>query len=897
MSTPREFHRLEALFHELADLAPEARRDRLETLRAEEPDLHPKLVRLLERDGAELAVLPAAAPPVAAPGPGDRLGDYRLVRELAEGGMGVVWEARQEAPLERQVAIKLVRGELGGPRVLERFEAERGTLARMSHPGIAQVFDAGTAPDGRPYLVMELVEGEPITRFCDRHRSTTVERIRLFLEVCDALRHAHQKGILHRDLKPGNVLVAPGAGGRPHVKVIDFGIAKLVAGSDPGPGLTRRGEIVGTPEYMSPEQARGEDLDTRSDVYSLGVVLYELLTGDLPLDRESLASASPVELARRVESLPMMPPEARLLPDRPGVAEIAALRGTEAGKLRRELGGDLGQILRMALRKEPARRYGSVEQLAADLERCLEGRPVIARPDSFGYRARKLVERHPAAVLSASLLVATLAAATFFSTRMYLAAESARRDSESQRLAAERIAGFLAEMLGSVDPQLARGRDVTLLREILDRAAVQVDLQFSSLPAVAADLNLTIGRTYASLGLADRAEDRLRASLALWRGLEPSGVEGRIAAELALGVLLRDRDRYEEGERLLRSAVEARRSRRPVDGVALAEAVAALAEFLEDTGDFDEAATLFAEALDLLRSSPDADVEALAAVLRGYGEHLMNHHRMAEAEPLLREALAVRRADGQRGASLVLPLLTYGRWLRWSERVEEAVAPIGEAVEISRRDLPDDHPSRLEAISELGNLEQHRGRYEIAETLYREALAAQRRVHGELHSEVATTTNNLASLLREAGRLDEAERLFAAAVAGYVASFGPDHYWVSIARLNRGRVLLDLRRPDAAELELEEALRIRRVSDAEGWQLAEIEVPLAACRVARGETGSVESILRNGIATLRDHYGESTPRVAVGVAALERLERVRESPDRRTVPRESAGGATPPPED
>ncbi|HEX6199819.1 MAG TPA: serine/threonine-protein kinase, partial [Thermoanaerobaculia bacterium] len=292
MSTPSEFHRLDSLFHELVDLPEEVRRARLEELRHREPGLHERLARLLAKDSAgverdlQAVVEPAATgggPGAAAagggPAPGDRLGPYQLVRELATGGMGVVYEAEQEAPLERRVALKLVRPGFGSARLLERFEAERGTLARMSHPAVAQVLDAGTAPDGRPFLVMELVPGVPITGFCDERRLTTAERIRLFREVCEAVQHAHQKGVLHRDLKPANILVSAPAG-EPRVKVIDFGIAKLTDAAE-GPGLTRLGEIVGTPEYMSPEQASGEsDLTGSSDTYSLACVVYEMLAGE-----------------------------------------------------------------------------------------------------------------------------------------------------------------------------------------------------------------------------------------------------------------------------------------------------------------------------------------------------------------------------------------------------------------------------------------------------------------------------------------------------------------------------------------------------------------------------------------------------------------------------------------
>ena len=873
-----DFRRLEELYHRLADLAPGERGTMLAELQAADPDLHARLGRLLARDGeaVERSLLDATAATAAPPEPraGDRIGPYRLLRPLGEGGMGVVFEAEQEAPLRRRVALKLVRGGLAGARVAARFESERSTLARMAHPGIAQVFDAGTAPDGRPYFVMERVEGEPITAFCDRRRLSTRERIALVQQVCDAVRHAHQKGILHRDLKPSNLLVTTPAG-EPRVEVIDFGIAKLTSEEPAGDGLTRLGEIVGTPEYMSPEQtgSGGADVDTRSDVYSLGVVLYELLTGRLPIDRDALRAASPVEVARLVGDRPPTPPSARLARVTAEIVEIAARRATDPARLKRELRGDLGRIVMMALRKEPERRYGSVEQLAADLDRYLRGHPVAARPDSLAYRTAKLVRRHRVAAAAAALLALGLVAASVLSTAMYLRADAARRESEVQRVKAERIGGFLTTTLSSIDPEIARGRDVSVLRQVLDDAAARIDAELAALPEVAAELQLTVGRAYWSIGLEEEAERRLRASLATWRASRPPRPAERAEAELALGVLLRVRARYEEAEALLRGVVETGRALDPPDEPALAAALTALARLLEETGGYAEAESLYREALAIERRRPEPDVEALATTLRGFGQYLMNQNRMDEAEASLREAVEIRRAaPGSARASLVLPLLTLARWFRWSERWDEAEERMREAVEISRSDLPPEHPQRHEVTSELANLRQQRGAPAEAEALYREALEAQLRVHGEGHTGVGTTLNNLGSLLHQVGRHAEGEELFGEAEAAYRTSLGDGHYWVSIVLFNRGRSLFELGRFEEAEAALTEAGRIRAGHESAAWQRAEIEVWRAACRVERGDlSAEVETALTEGIAALVAQHGEATERAEVAHGALARL--------------------------
>lgn len=873
MTTPTEFESLEDLFHELAELPADERSLRLAELERSDPGAHARVARLLAFDDptSEQQLVDALGV-VPELGPGDRVGPYLLGERLGAGGMGVVFAAEQSEPFQREVALKLVRAGFDSRRVLARFEAERGTLARMTHPGIAQVHDAGTAPDGRPYLVMEKVDGEPITQFCDRHRSSIRERIELFRQVCQAVQHAHRKGVLHRDLKPANLLVADESGVAT-VKVIDFGIAKLIATEPGSEGLTRRGEVVGTPEYMSPEQTRGDDVDTRSDVYSLGVVLYELVTGGTPIASESLRSASPVEIARVVETAVTPAPAERLRGSSDEVRALASARGTEASRLRRELRSDLGQILLMALRKEPDRRYGSVEQFSLDLDHWLKGRPVVARPDSFAYRVSKVVARHTAAVVAGAVLLVGLLGASAFSTVMYLRADAARLESEAQRAATERINEFLKSMLSSIDPERARGRDVSLLREVLDEAASRIDGELGELPVVAADLAMTVGSVYRSIGDEDLAVAQLRTARATL--LEAGTPDAALLAtvEQLLGTLLQDRDEYEEGEDLLRSALARRLAADPHVPVDVANARRALADLLEDVGGYEEAAELYEGALAQARLAADPPAEDLAALLRGYGEYLMNHHRMDEAGALLEEALRVRREAGQAGIPLVGTLQTYGRWLRWSGSVDEAFAVTGEAEEIVRRELAPDHPMRLNVLAAMANLHQHRDEPEAAEALYREALEAQLAVHGPLHTSVATTSNNLASLLREVGRLEEAESLFADATRGYVESFGPDHYWTSISRANRAATLFRLGRFAEAEDELVEARRVRVKEGALDWQMAEVDVLLAACRVRRGRPDGQEAVLRSAIAVLRERYGDDTPRIEPGLAALAELER------------------------
>jgi serine/threonine protein kinase len=342
----------------------------------------------------------------------ERIGPYRILEVLGEGGMGTVYRAEQTEPIRREVALKLVRRGLDGTRAAARFEVERRALALMNHPNIARVLDAGTDETGRPYFVMELVRGDPITSFCDREKLSVRERVELMIPICRAVQHAHRKGILHRDLKPSNVLVAR-EDGKPVPKVIDFGIAKAVQDT-PAPGtlLTAEGQLVGTPEYMSPEQAGviEAEVDTRTDVYALGVILYELLTGRRP---HRFRNATPLELHRVLSRDEPEKPSTACTREPEEAASVAAnagrARGVSPTRLRRELAGDLDTIVLMALRREPERRYGSAEHLAEDLRRYLDGLPVLARKDTVRYRAGKFARRHRVAVGAAAVLVLSLA--------------------------------------------------------------------------------------------------------------------------------------------------------------------------------------------------------------------------------------------------------------------------------------------------------------------------------------------------------------------------------------------------------------------------------------------------------------------------------------------------------
>ncbi len=499
---------------------------------------------------------PAAAETAGAPA---TIGPYVIERLLGEGGMGRVFLAHQEAPIRRTVAIKLIKSNLDSEETLKRFESERRSLELMNHDSIARVLDAGTTLDGRPYFVMEYVDGVPITAYCDEHQLPARERIELLVRVCDAVQHAHVKGVIHRDLKPSNVLVTP-TGSGPVPKVIDFGIAKATGERMlEWSHYTEMGRLIGTPEYMSPEQAdtSRRDVDTRTDVYSLGVLLYELLVGRTPHDARSVREAGLEEMLRLIRETELPAPSSRLSTLGDDAGAVAEVRATDPGRLARLVRGELDWITMRALEKDRDRRYGSSRELAEDLERFLAGLPVFARPPSRLYLAKKFVRRHRVGV---GVAAAGLAALVAFSALMAWQAEVVARERDRARLEAEtseRVTGLLVDLFRSSDPFSEQGPDITA-RTLLDRGIERAEGALAGEPPVLGRVLGAMGRAYQGLG------DLRTAAATLERALEIRSAEfGASSAEVAdamvdLAEIRYDQSNFDDAERLYRRAIEIR---------------------------------------------------------------------------------------------------------------------------------------------------------------------------------------------------------------------------------------------------------------------------------------------------------------------------------------------------
>ena len=485
-------------------------------------------------------------------GSGSIVGPYKLLQQLGEGGMGVVYMAEQEQPVRRMVALKIIKPGMDSRQVIARFEAERQALAMMEHHNIAKVLDAGTTDTGRPYFAMELVKGVPITDYCDKNKLTPRERLEMFIPVCQAIQHAHQKGIIHRDIKPSNVLVTL-YDGQPVPKVIDFGIAKATQQK-----LTERtmftgiGQILGTMEYMSPEQAEMNqlDIDTRSDVYSLGVMLYELLTGSTPITKDKLRGVGLDEMLRTIRETEPPKPSTRLSDSGEALPMISDVRKTEPTKLSKFVRGDLDWIVMKALEKDRTRRYETASGLAADVQRFLSDEAVDACPPSARYKLHKFARRNKAAIATGATIAGILLASTIVSSGLAvwamraekvasenaIKAQAALQAEEKQRTLAQEnetkanseavkskeVATFLKDMLKGVGPSVALGRDTEMLKEILQTTAERLDADLAGQPAVQAELRVTIGDVYNELGQYKQAESQYQKALQLYRQVHGS---------------------------------------------------------------------------------------------------------------------------------------------------------------------------------------------------------------------------------------------------------------------------------------------------------------------------------------------------------------------------------------
>ena len=800
---------------------------------------------------------------------GTFVGPYRIVRVLGEGGMGVVYLAEQSEPIRRQVALKVIKHGMDTRSVVARFEAERQALALMDHPAVARVFEAGATESGRPYFVMEYIDGEPITAFCDRHRLGTVERLELFVLVCAGLQHAHQRGIIHRDIKPSNVLVGD-RDGKPAPKIIDFGVAKAIEQR-----LTERtqetalGMLLGTPEYMSPEQAdlAPLDVDTRTDVYSLGVVLYEMLTGALPFDIRGLRQAAFDEVRRRIREDRPSRPSTRVseLGDR--AVESARSRGSEVSTLSRRLAGDLDLITMKALEKERERRYESPAALAADLRRHLASEPILARSPSALYLLRKLVSKHRLTAVLIAVILVTLVASSIWLALLYRRSQAnlARAvDAEAaavrEAAVARQVSEFLVGVFAISDPGEARGNEATA-RELLDRAAERIDSELDEQPAVRATMMHTMGKVYGSLGLYPRSEELIREALDQRR--EHVGTESPQAAESlnALAKILADQGRFDDAEVQAREAIGLRERAFGAESLEAAESLELLQLIHWHRREHDEALELAERVLRIREATLGPDADPVGQSLNNISSLYLALGRYDEVEPLLLRARSIRESHlGGDHPGVLSVWNNLAELYRRQARYEEAETLFLQIQEKNAKVLGPDHPGAAFAYNNLGLVYRRMKRSAEAVAQYREALRIREAALPADHPLIAWTLDNMGLALRQQGELAAADRVTSRALEIARKSVGEEHPNTLIVMANLALLRADQGRLADAESTFRHVLELnRKALPAEHPEIAFTLHNLAQVVADQGRRAEAIELFREALAISEAALGADHP--------------------------------------
>src|SRR5580765_848928 len=803
--------------------------------------------------------------------PGDCIGRYKLLEQIGEGGCGVVYMAEQQEPVRRRVALKIIKLGMDTKGVIARFGGERQALALMDHPNIAKVFDAGATESGRPYFVMQLIRGIKITEFCDQQLFSTKRLLRLFVQVCQAVQHAHQKGIIHRDIKPSDILVATTPEGQPLPVVIDFGIAKATTDQPltDKTAFTAFQMLIGTPAYMSPEQAEltSVEVDTRTDIYSLGVLLYELLTGSTPFEVRDLLKKGLDEIRRVIREQEPLRPSARLsrMPSA-DLTGVARRRRSEPAVLIRGIRGDLDWIAMKALEKDRTRRYETANGLAVDVQRFLSDEAVSARPPSAIYKFQKLVLRNKllftgaaiiAALLIAGLIVVSASLAkerqAHHQTDAALAkAEAAKGKAETESVKSRQVTQFLEDMLQGVGPSMSRGRDTTMLLEILDQTAERVGKEMTNQPSVEAELRSLIGRLYLEIGNYDRAETMQRAALATNRKLFGSQSPQVAAALSDLGVALDKEAKFAEAESAHQEALGIRRRVFGSENVASAASLNNLATVLRHQGKKDEAEALAREALQIVQKSSGEDSLQAADILHNLSVVLGDQGKRPESEATARQMLAMRRRLLGNESPLVASALGDLAWATQnSGKLDEAISLARQALATQQKLLGDQAPDVGASLNLLSQLLSREGKLDESYALLDAALARQRKFSGADNPDALATLRSLGLILQAEGRFAEAEKMHREALSSWRKRGQSDSPQAVSELRSLTELLIAQKKFGAAEQALEEWLAPELTAQPSLRDLLALRADLKA-RLGRWQEAATDASLALALQPLKD---------------------------------------------
>jgi serine/threonine protein kinase/tetratricopeptide (TPR) repeat protein len=797
---------------------------------------------------------------------GDHIGRYKLLEKIGEGGYGVVYMAEQAEPIRRRVALKVVKLGMDTRQVIARFEAERQALALMDHPNIARVLDAGATDTGRPYFVMELVRGIRITDYCDQHHVSTPERLELFIQVCNAVQHAHQKGVIHRDLKPSNVLVTE-LDGLPVPKVIDFGIAKATSQQvlTDKTLFTAFHQFIGTPAYMSPEQAgmSGADADTRSDIYALGVLLYELLTSHLPFEKAELLQAGFDEMRRLIREQEPLKPSTRLSSlSAEALTTVANHQHTEPPKLLHLVRGDLDWIAMKCLEKDRARRYQTASELAMDIQRHLVNDVVVARPPDWKYRLWRLIRRNRLTFGAAAGVVLALALGAAVSTWQAVRATRAERGQAE-------IARFLGQILMGVGPSVARGRDTTMLREILEKAAAQLGKDLERQPEAEAEVRSTIASVYLQLGDYVIAEEMARQALAIRRSrhLQPLKVADSLNN---LGNVLYRRGKLPDAEQAHRDALAIRQQRLGADHPDVASSLNNLGNVLREEGKMAQAEALFRKALAIREQRLGYYNADTVAALENLAGVLSLEDRLPEAEKMQRKALALNlKLLGNDHPDVAYSLNNLADTLRVEGKLDEAEATNRAALALRKQLLGEEHPDVAASLYNLAAVLADQGKWNEAEGTNRAALTIRRKVLKNRHPDIAGSLNNLAGVLFQEHKLAEAETLQREALDIQKETLGPEHQDIAGSLNSLGAILwMQGRFAEAESYQAAALAMFRKLMGTNSLDVARTLLDLGTILSCERKLTEAEAAQREALAIREKVLGDQHPDVAVALGGL-----------------------------